>query len=249
MRAPALDGRHRERRVGSTTTISPPLLSGRQHGGKRGWEVAGSSQTTKAFEKLFRRNAVTAFKFCDGAQELCLLFGGSNERFVVVTGENCHNGALGKRITVQDHLTANDCASSNSHNWNSTPIKARVVDDAERSGSAAALPERRSRGARDVGWNLLCTPDMGMNLWGGSPPFGQMKPLADGKGKTARACIAGPAGRVETASLDVQRMSGGQDRVIVAGMTLGRADGANAAVAMIKVVPRGVHNFCGRLKR
>lgn len=38
-----------------------------------------------------------------------------------------------------------------------------------------------------------CTPDMGMNLWGGSPlweslecPTGQKKPLADGKGASAR---------------------------------------------------------------
>ena len=51
------------------------------------------------------------------------------------------------------------------------------------------------------------------------------------------AGIAGPARRIELASLGVERMPGRQDAVIVAGVALVRADMADAAVAMIDVVP------------
>lgn len=115
------------------TNIALPLLSEQRHDEKREWEVARSSRTKKTFKKLFRRNAVTAFNLRDGAQEFRLLFGGSNERFVVVTGEYRHNGALRKGIAVQDYLSANDCTSSNSHGRNLTPITGRGgADEAER---------------------------------------------------------------------------------------------------------------------
>jgi len=44
---------------------------------------------------------------------------------------------------------------------------ALMLLEAQRPRSAAALTARS--GGRDVGWNALCTPDMGMNLWGESP--------------------------------------------------------------------------------
>ena len=49
------------------------------------------------------------------------------------------------------------------------------------------------------------------------------------------ARVARPSRRVECASLEVQRVTGHQDGAIVAGMSLRRADVADAAVSMIDV--------------
>ncbi len=64
--------------------------------------------------------------------------------------------------------------------------------------------------------------------------FGVESHGADGR---PVASLAGPARWVSFTGLGVQRMSGGQNRVIVACVSLGRADVANAAVAMLEVVP------------
>ena len=51
------------------------------------------------------------------------------------------------------------------------------------------------------------------------------------------ARVAGPTCRVEFAGLGVKRVSRCQYRPLLTGMTLGRTDVTNAAVAMIDVVP------------
>lgn len=60
----------------------------------------------------------------------------------------------------------------------------------------------------------------------------------DGADRRPVARIAGPTRRIEFASLGVERMSGRQNAVVVAGMALVRADCvADTAVTMIDVVP------------
>lgn len=65
--------------------------------------------------------------------------------------------------------------------------------------------------------------------------FGDERDGTDGRPVSG---VAGPARRIEFAGLDAQRMSGRQNRVILACMALRRAEVTNAAVTMIKVVPR-----------
>src|SRR6478609_4132539 len=64
--------------------------------------------------------------------------------------------------------------------------------------------------------------------------FGVERHGADGR---PVAGAARPASRVDLTSADVQLVAGSQDGVVAAGMTLGWADVANAAVAMVMVVP------------
>jgi hypothetical protein len=49
--------------------------------------------------------------------------------------------------------------------------------------------------------------------------------------------VAGPARQVEFARPEIYLMSGDQNRMIVAGMALSRTNVADAALAMIEVVP------------
>ena len=51
------------------------------------------------------------------------------------------------------------------------------------------------------------------------------------------ACAARPSSRVALADLQVQGMPGRQDGAVVARVPLGRADVADAALAMLDVVP------------
>ena len=59
------------------------------------------------------------------------------------------------------------------------------------------IPTPQSADALAVGWIDLCTPGMGVNLWGASPlcvnrigaPMGPIETLADGKGSFARGCL------------------------------------------------------------
>ena len=55
------------------------------------------------------------------------------------------------------------------------------------------------------------------------------------------ACLARPARRVALPGLGVERMPSRQDGLVITGVTLLRADVADAAVAMIDVVP--THEF------
>jgi hypothetical protein len=64
--------------------------------------------------------------------------------------------------------------------------------------------------------------------------FGVERHGADGR---PVAALAGPARRILLTSAGTKRMPARQDRVIVAGMALSRAHVANAAVAMLMVVP------------
>jgi hypothetical protein len=70
---------------------------------------------------------------------------------------------------------------------------------------------------------------------------------SDGADGSRVSSVARPARRVEYAGIEIRRMSGRQNRVIVAGWALSRTDVTNAAVAMIDVVP--VHEAGGERLR
>ena len=69
--------------------------------------------------------------------------------------------------------------------------------------------------------------------------FGVERHGADGRPVASRAR---PSGGVDLACLAVQRVTRGEDRAVFAGVTLSGADVADAAVAIVVVVP--THERC-----